>query len=41
MKERKQGRIVEAGRVSVCGGAAVPEAGPEVIAAGHKSRIGG
>lgn len=29
------------GRVSVCGGAAVPEAGPEVVAAGHEAGIGG
>lgn len=26
---------------SVCGGSAVPEAGPEVIAAGHEARVGG
>lgn len=27
--------------ISVCGGAAVPEAGPEVIATGHEAWIGG
>lgn len=29
------------GHVSVCGGAAVPEAGSEVVAAGHEAGIGG
>lgn len=30
-----------AGCISVCGSAAVPEAGPEVIAAGHEAGVGG
>ena len=35
------GEMSMAGRVSVCGGAAVPEAGPEVVAACHEAGVGG
>lgn len=40
-ENKRQGRNVGSGGVSVCGGTAVPETSPEVIAAGHKARIGG
>lgn len=35
-RERESG-----GRVSVCSGASVPEAGPEIVAAGHEAGVGG
>lgn len=40
MKERRQGRNIWAGSVSVCCSTAVPEASPEVVAAGHEAGIG-